>query len=518
MLKKVLAVTIAIMGALTVTIAALLMSPLPSMPDRGLTGDFIIRHVDVIDVTGGQLWRDRDVVVRQGLVASVEPAASAFLAGELVEIDGRGRFLIPGLWDMHTHSSTLAPQYYHPLLIANGVTGVREMWGCMSEPESFVACIDDRRRWTDALEDHSGLSPRFISQSSFQINGGNEVPEEYPEFFKVLDENDASQIAAFYAAAGADFLKIYSELPLSAYRSLADQARRHGLFLAGHRPLSVSLEEMLAVGQKSVEHPRLFLFECYRHAATFRALRDPMAAYDEHLRQRLVDEHDAQRCKVLMREMANSATWWVPTLQVLKMSAYAGDESFRRDRRLNYIPYLIREGIWLPDANRAASQATPDPDSGVFRRMYRMALGHVGQAHAAGIKILVGTDAGDTYIFPGFSVHDELGELVAAGLSPLHAIRAATIESAVFGGVGAVYGSIEVGKVADMILLDDNPLADIRHTRKIRGLFFNGRFYDRAALDQLLDFVESQASSIQTNLHLLWAALSSPIVRVQLAD
>jgi hypothetical protein len=192
------------------------------------------------------------VVVRQGLVASVETAASALLSGGLVEIDGRGKFLLPGLWDMHTHSSTLARQYYHLLPIANGVTGVREMWGCMSEPESFVACIDDRQRWTDSLRDHSGLSPRFISQSSFQINGGNGVQEGYPEFFKVLDE------------------------------------------------------------------------------------------------------HDAQRCKVLMREMANSDTWWVPTLQVLKMSAYAGNESFRRDRRLKYIPYLIREGIWVPDADRAA--------------------------------------------------------------------------------------------------------------------------------------------------------------------
>jgi hypothetical protein len=507
-----------ICAALMLFIAGLLHWPLPKMPDTGTPGDFVIRHVGVVDVHKGTVWRDREVTIRNGVITSIGAAESSPAQHALIEIDGRGKFLIPGLWDMHTHSSKLAAQYYHPLLIANGVTGVREMWGCMSEPDSFIACIEDRRQWNNTLRNHSGLSPRFVLQGSFQINGGNEVPAGFPDYFKARNALEARNIVEFYSEAGADFLKTYSELSLASYTALAMAARQRGIALAGHRPLGVSLEQMLEAGQRSVEHPRLFLFECYRHATAFRALPAPLAAYDHSLRQRLVEEQDAERCEELIHTMANSETWWVPTLQVLKMSALAGDNAFRNDPRLQYIPYVIREGMWMGDADRAAAATATESGTDVYGSMYEMALAHVGKAHAAGVKILVGTDAGDTYVFPGFSVHSELAELVAAGISPADALKAATIDAAIFSGAGDQYGSIEVGKAADMILLDANPLADIANTETIRGLFFNGQFYARSDLDQLLDFARREAGSLQTNLQLVWAVFASPLMRVQIAD
>ena len=154
----------------------------------------------------------------------------------------------------------------------------------------------------------------------------------------------------------------------------------------------------------------------------------------------------------------------------------------------------------------------------VQAELYQLALDNVRQAHAAGVRIVAGTDAGDTYVFPGFAIHDELAELVRAGLAPADALRSATIDAALFSGKAGDYGSIEAGKVADMILLDANPLSDIRNTGKIAGLFFNGQYLDRAALDELLAFAEQQAGSIRTNLQLLWGALKSPVVRAQFAD
>ena len=518
MIRKLLISLALISAALVFFVAGLLFWPLQEMPETGNTGDFIIRNVGVVDVHKGRVWPDQEVIVRNGIIASVGAVQTSWDQHALIEIDGQGKFLIPGLWDMHTHSSKLAAQYYHPLLIANGVTGVREMWGCMSEPDSFIACIEDRRRWNSALRDHSGLSPRFVLQGSFQINGGNEVPAGFPDFFKARNPEETSQLVEFYADAGADFLKTYSELSPASYAALAIEARRRGVAMAGHRPLRVSLEQLLEAGQSSVEHPRLFLFECHRYAAEFRALPAPLAAYNHSLRQRLVEEQDTRRCDELIAAMANSDTWWVPTLQVLKMSALAGDDTFRNDPRLKYIPYIIREGMWMGDADRAASQAAAGTGANIYDSMYKMALAHVGQAHAAGVKILVGTDAGDTYVFPGFSVHRELAELVAAGISPAAALKAATIDAVSFSGAAEHYGSIEVGKAADMILLDDNPLSAIANTEKIRGLFFNGRFYPRSDLDRLLSFTERQAGSLQTNLQLLWAVMASPIMRVQIAD
>jgi imidazolonepropionase-like amidohydrolase len=145
-------------------------------------------------------------------------------------------------------------------------------------------------------------------------------------------------------------------------------------------------------------------------------------------------------------------------------------------------------------------------------------MDNVRQAHNAGVRIVAGSDAGDTYVFPGFAIHDELAELVRAGLTPTDALRSATIDSARFSGKAGEYGSIEVGKVADMILLNANPLTDIRSTGKIAGLFFNGQYLNRAALDELLVFAEDQAGSLRTNLQLLWGALRSPVVWAQAAD
>lgn len=145
------------------------MWPLPEMPREGVEGDFLIRNVAVIDVETGTVLQRRDVVLRDRRIASIGPTQPQRSNGSLIAIDGRGKYLMPGLWDMHTHSLKISPQYMHPLFIATGVAGVRDMSGRMSEPDSFFGCIEDRRRWNEALEDRSGLSPRYVLQSSFHI-------------------------------------------------------------------------------------------------------------------------------------------------------------------------------------------------------------------------------------------------------------------------------------------------------------------------------------------------------------
>lgn len=200
------------------------------------------------------------------------------------------------------------------------------------------------------------------------------------------------------------------------------------------------------------------------------------------------------------------------------MSALAGNLEFREDPRRRYIPFILRAGLWDPDADSSAQNAVDESGRNMQAELYQLALDNVRQAHAAGVRIVAGTDAGDTYVFPGFAIHDELAELVRAGLAPMDALRSATIDAALFSGKAPDYGSIEAGKVADMILLDANPLTDIRNTEKIAGLFFNGQYLDRGALDELLAFAEQQAGSVRTNLQLLWGALKSPVVQAQFAD
>lgn len=518
MIRRLLAILAVLVIALAVALVALLNWPLPAMPRPGVTGDFLVRNVAVVDVVNGGILPGRDVVIRGGRIDSIDTSMPASGQSGLVVVDGAGKFLVPGLWDMHVHSLKISPQYTHPLSIANGITGVREMWGCASLPDSFVACREDIERWREGLRDHSHLAPRYIQRSSYAINGAGGVPADAPVFFSARNADEARALVAHHAHDGVDVLKTYTNLSAAAYEALADEAPRHGLLLAGHLPVRVPLERALAAGQRSVEHPRVFLFECYRGVAAFRALPNPMTAYNTSLQARLIDEHDPERCAELMAAMAASDTWWTPTLQVLRMSALARNREFREDPRRRYIPYVIRAGIWEPDADHSAENAAHQSGRNVQAELYRLALDNVRQAHAAGVRIVAGTDAGDTYVFPGSAVHDELAELVRAGLTPADALRSATIDAALFTGNARDYGSIEAGKVPDMILLDANPLADIRNTGKISGLFFNGQYLDRAALDELLAFAEQQAGSVRTNLQLLWGALKSPVVQAQFAD
>jgi hypothetical protein len=517
-MKRLLKMLATVVVLMVVGVAVLAIAALPAMPETGIHSNILLRNIRLLEVERGEMTGPRDVLVREGLIVRITPAGQLAPASDMLEIDGTGKYAIPGLWDMHTHSTKLSAQYLHPLFLANGVTGVREMWGCMSEPDSYIACQEERVGWNQDLDEGGASTPRYVQHSSFQINGGNEVPESYPDFFRVRNGDDAKELAAHYANAGTDFLKIYSELSPEAYRSLAIEARAYGLSMAGHRPLRVSLPELIAAGQRSVEHPRLFLLECYGGAIDFRALPDPLAAFNMDLRRKLVQEHDTDTCARLMASMASAKTAWVPTMQVLAMSARADDAGFRKDPRLKYIPWPIREGMWMPDADNAVSKSRLAGHAKTYEQLYRLAQRNLVDAHQAGVELLVGTDAGDTYIFPGFSVHDELREFVEAGISTADTLRLATLGAATFSGLAHQYGSIEEGKAADILLLSDNPLDNIEATQSIYGLLFNGRFFNRAALDELLSFAEQQSNGVQFNIKLLWSLVSSPIVRVQFAD
>jgi hypothetical protein len=517
-MKRFLLALGAIVLILATITAGLIYTPLAKAPNDGLSKDIIIKDVSIVDVQNGKIIPNQDIIVQNGRISSIEAESTKPHAASLHVVDGRNKYLSPGLWDMHTHSFKVSPQFHHPLLIANGVLGVRDMSGCLSEDDSFWACIEDRKAWNQAAESRAGLSPRYVLQSSYQTNGGKEVPDGYPAFFKANKVANAKQLVAFHKKAGADFIKTYSELSPEAHKALAKQAEAQGLGLAGHLPLRVSLPEAIAAKQQTIEHPRLFLLECYTGAAQFRALSDPLSAYNTEFKARLVDEHDTAYCEKMFQEMASSSTYWTPTMRVLQLGARANDKSFREDPRLRYVPLIINSGIWQGDVEQSSKRASTPQGRNVDVELYALAMKNLAQAHDAGVKILIGTDTGDSYVFPGFAVHDEMAEFVKAGLSPQDVLRMATLDAAKFSGVDDKFGSIQIGKAADLILLADNPYADIRNTQKIDGVFYNGQFFDRRALDGLLEFAEQQAGSIRLNFRILWDALTSPLMRVQLAD
>ncbi len=517
-MKQLTTLLIAAFGSITLLLLIAFSWPLTAPPVLEAPTDILIREVGIIDVATGNLVADHDVLIREGEITEISPHRITVERRDLLEIDGSGKYLIPGLWDMHTHSNTFSPRYQHPLFVANGVLAVRDMWGCMSEPDSFIACADVRNSWRTALESHTAIPPRYFGVSSFQVNGGTEVPSGYPDRFRADTVEKARSLVAYYADAGADFIKPYARLSPEVYRALAEEAAARGMTMQGHRPLAVSLLELIAAGQRSIEHGRPFLFECFAGAADFRASRDPVAAYTPELQQRLIAEYDPELCGRLIKALAASETAWTPTLQTMRMGALADSPELRQDDRLKYIPVLFKTLFWNPDADRKANEIRAARQGNVHQRLHNLALQQVGQAHRAGATILVGTDAFDSFVYPGFSLQDEMEALVHAGLTPADTLRAATLTAAQFMGVASRFGTVEIGKAADLVMLDANPLIDINHTRAISAVFYNGHHLNRNYLDSLLAFAETQASSLGSNLRILWSALNSPLVRVQFAD
>ena len=459
--------------------------------------------VTVVDVERGVSVAGRTVLVEDGRIAAVA-GDSLDLPPGTEAIDARGRYLMPALWDMHTHVLAVSPLLELPLYVAYGVTNVRDMLSCPQPGDPFISCPEDKRRWTDEAERGLRVGPRVVSTASFMANGPtmrDRLPDA-PAFFGTETPEEARAFVRHWAGRGVDEIKVYDRIPREAYVALADEARQRGLAVVGHRPHAVSAIEVAEAGQKSVEHARVFLHEAWPGAA---ALRQSAPGDWREDRVRMLAEHDSAMAQGIFAAFAEHGTWYVPTHLTRWSDAYADDPAVREDPLLRYLHPLM-EWQWMEDIDATVAD-DPSPEAReTYRAFYRKGLELTGQAHRAGVPILLGTD----YVVAGADVHRELGHLVAAGLSPAEALRAATLDPARYAGREADYGTVEAGKVADLILLDADPLADVTHTQQIRAVVFGGNLYDRAALDELQSVVRRRARSWSVGAKILWRFVKSP--------
>jgi imidazolonepropionase-like amidohydrolase len=420
----------------------------PSKRDRQPEA-LVLAHITVIDVAGGVSRPDMTVVIRDGRISEVGEADKAAAPQGATVVNAAGKFLLPGLWDMHVHwynRDTLT------LFTANGVTGVREMFG-----------NPDLLRWRQDVAKGSLVGPRMIVASPI-IDGPQPV---WPGSIVVSNEDEGRKAVIKVKKEGADFVKVYSRLPRDAYFAIADEAKKQGLTFAGHVPFSVSAVEASDAGQKSIEH---------------------LTGIRMRLSDKELEAYNDRKAAELFARFVKNETWQCPTLTVLRSGAYLGDENFRRDQRLKFIPPPMKERWGMRIANRN------EENFANAKRVFQKELEIVGAMRKAGVQLLAGTDTGNPFCFPGFSLHEELALLVIAGLTPVEALRSATLNPAKFLGLDKTLGTIEQGKIADLVLLDANPLEDVRNTQRINAVISNGRLFDRKALDKMLAQAEAAAN------------------------
>jgi len=456
----------------------------PSTKPRSL----VLTHVTVIDTTGGPARVDMTVVITGDRIAEMGKSRATRPPKNAEIVNGNSKFLIPGLWDMHVH---WYDKDYLPLFIANGVTGTRQMYG-----------VPMFQQWRKEIEAGQLLGPHMLIPSPI-VDGPKPV---WPGSIAVANASEGRQAVIQVKQGGADFVKVYSLLSRDAYFAIADESKKQGIPFEGHVPDAVTLEEASNAGQMTVEHLTGVLAACSSHEAELlKSAQETVAAIDAgqlpsvrfwgpeyRERQKLaLETYSPQKAETVFAELKKNHTWQCPTLTLLRSMGYSDDPSFANDPRLKYIPRDIVSS-WNPKADPFLKDKTAE-DWALSKKVFSKDLEVVGAMQRAGVEILAGTDTLNPYCLPGFSLHDELGLLVQSGLTPMQALQAATLNPARFMGRENDLGMVDTGKIADLVLLDANPLDDIGNTRKISAVVFGGKFYSRTSLDEMLAKIETLA-------------------------
>jgi imidazolonepropionase-like amidohydrolase len=461
-------------------------------------------HVTVIDGTGAKPKTNQTVLITSDRITAVGQTGKVKLPDDAQVVDATGKFLIPGLWDMHVHATAIP--HFATLYLANGVTGVRDMF---SPPASLFAL---RKR----IQDGKALGPRIVAAGQI-VDGQQPI---WPGSIEAKTAEEGVRAVTTVKQAGSDFVKVYSKLSRDVYLAIVDEAKKQGIPFAGHVPRSVRASEASDAGQRSIEHLTQVLEDCSPQGESIRKEATDAAArldksrpdYTQQLLalvrqrdQKILDTYDPKLARALFAKFKKNQTWQCPTLLVLRNTALPNDTTITGDSRVKYLPPYAGNS-WDPKNDFRFKTWTPD-DFEMAKKTYRKNVELVGAMRKAGVEFLAGTDVMNPYCLPGFSLHDELALLVEAGLTPMEALQTATHNPARFFGKEKEMGTVQAGKRADLVLLDADPLLDIRHTTKIRAVVANGRLLDRAVLDKFLADAEKAAGRKVSHAHDAEAAL-----------
>jgi imidazolonepropionase-like amidohydrolase len=408
-----------------------------AIPTRAQQRPIAIANVTVIDVQGGGAMPGLTMIIKGDRIAGLGPKGSISVPKGATVIDGAGKFLIPGLWDMHTHLS-FATEKALPALIAHGVTGVRDLGSDLNQ-------IDE---WRREIANGERVGPSIYRAGPYVDGPKDDLPADRAAatlVVKTLEE--AQQAVLTLKQKGVDLIKVHNALPREAFFALMEAARKQNLPVVVHLPrTSVRIEEASDAGVRSLEHTENLIESL--------VFADPQKRKPE---LEALAEFNDEKAMALFARFVKNGTYYAPTLIAYK-------EAIRMRETSNPISAAARKKV--------------------FPRFQQL----VALMQRAGVRLLAASDFAwpELTTRPGVSLHDELALLVEAGLTPMQALRAATLHPAQSLGVADRMGSIARDKRADLMLLDADPLADISNTRKIRVVVAGGRLFESEALEKMV--------------------------------
>ncbi|AXY76045.1 hypothetical protein D3H65_19555 [Paraflavitalea soli] len=434
----------------------------------------ILQNINVVDVEKGKILSGQTVSITGDRISSITKASSFKAAATDSVVESTGQYLIPGLWDMHTH--VWAPDYFFSLFIANGITGIRGMF----EQAQFAT------QWRQRGLTAGDLAPRGFYAGPI-VDGPKPI---WPGSVAVSDAAQGRKVVdSLKNQLKVDFIKVYSLLEREPFFAIADESKKAGIVFAGHVPNKVTLLEAAKAGQKSMEHLYGFIEGAsdssdYYYGLVQGTIKDTTLATRLARRAFLRRTFSEKKLAAMVKELKGYGTWICPTMTVNRGIAYLTDSAFRKDDRLVYVAAMIKN-MWDPRNDFRLRTAGPEYFNGE-KLEYELKKKIIRALNQAGIPLLAGTDTPNPYCFPGFSLQDELQIFTECGLSPLQALQTATLNPALYFGIQKDLGTVANGKIADLVVLKANPLDDIGNTRKIGAVILKGRFIGSAEVDGLL--------------------------------
>lgn len=408
-------------------------------------------HVAIVDGRAPEPLPDRTVIVRGNRILAAGPSSVVAIPRGTRIVESRGKFLIPGLWDMHVHTVMPGGADVLSLYVANGVTGVRDMagdWGQLTA-------------WRGAIMRGERIGPRMIASGPYLEGGDVPIPH-----LLVKAPNDASPAVDSLIRMGVDFVKVHSQLTRDSYFAIARAARARGIPFAGHVPRSVGAADASDSGQRSLEHLLTIPNQCDPGEQASLEPAYPL----QSVFYRCATEDLAP----LFARFVRNDTWIVPTLVAQYEVANWPTREVPGDAYAPFLPDSLRK--YVAEIFPMPPDVPPNANV-VGRALFAKRVAIVGAMHRAGVHILPGTDAPLRNSPPGFGLHQELQYFVQAGFTPFEALRAATLEPARFLGIADSVGTVDVGKIADLVLLDANPLAAIENAARPALVVANGRAF-----------------------------------------
>lgn len=420
-----------------------------------------VTHVTVVDGTTPVERADRTVVVRGNRIAAEGPAATTPVPGGARVVDGRGRYLVPGYWDMHVHTVAPGGTQVLSLYVANGVLGVRDLAGDWAQITA----------WRHEIAAGRLVGPRIVAAGPY-LEGGD-VPIAH---LLARTPEEAGAAVDSLARLRVDLVKLHGQLKREVYFAGLRAAREKGFKVAGHVPRSITAQEASDSGLTSLEHMLQVATPCTPAESLALAPRFPV--------QGVLGRCTSEDLQPLFARLARNGTWVVPTLVAQYEVAHWPKRDLPGDSVGRYLPDTLRQYVArifpMPDS------IPPDADS-VGQALWEKRIALVGRMYRSGVGILPGTDAPLRNSPPGFGLHQELALFARAGLSPWEVLRVATLDPARYFGAVDSLGTIGPGKVADLVLLNADPLKDVRNLGTIHALVVNGRLLDARSRAALLD-------------------------------